>query len=213
MQHLKHSAPYVVNGTTDHILYDIGLKRHGSPFFSYKDCTYLIRSDRTTFEAAGWWRHTTRMRKQGKTRFGECNNLRYITADFNGSGQAVRKRTGSEGLWRCCMTLRINGVLHFVRRPEFSDWGQLFLKDSTEQMSPSSHLATETHPCMIWGFHGGDYEECRLLGYKSPVRTSQETHYVSATESSQLMLCKNWGFHGSDHEECRLLGCYAVWIL
>jgi hypothetical protein len=37
---------------------------------------------------------------------------------------------------------------------------------------------------------GGDYEEWRLLGYKNPVRTSQETHYVSATESSQLMLCK-----------------------
>jgi hypothetical protein len=27
---------------------------------------------------------------------------------------------------------------------------------------------------------------------KNPVRTSQETHYVSATESSQLMLCKIW---------------------
>jgi hypothetical protein len=40
------------------------------------------------------------------------------------------------------------------------------------------------------GFHGGDYEECRLLGYKNPVRTSQETHYVSATESSRLMLLK-----------------------
>jgi hypothetical protein len=24
-------------------------------------------------------------------------------------------------------------------------------------------------------FHGGDYGECRLLGYKNPVRTSQET--------------------------------------
>jgi hypothetical protein len=35
-----------------------------------------------------------------------------------------------------------------------------------------------------------NYEECRLLGYKNPVRTSQETHYVSTTESSQLMLCK-----------------------
>jgi hypothetical protein len=52
--------------------------------------------------------------------------------------------------------------------------------------------------CKIWGFHGGDYEECRLLGYKTPVRTSQETHYVSATESSQLMLCKIWGFYGGD---------------
>jgi hypothetical protein len=44
--------------------------------------------------------------------------------------------------------------------------------------------------CKIRGFHGGDCEECRLLGYKNPVRTSQETHYISVTESSQLMLCK-----------------------
>jgi hypothetical protein len=67
--------------------------------------------------------------------------------------------------------------------------------------------------CKIWGFHGSDYEECRLLGYKNSVHTSQETHYVSTTESSQLMLCKIWGFHGSDYEECRLLICYAVWLL
>jgi hypothetical protein len=53
-------------------------------------------------------------------------------------------------------------------------------------------------------FVGSIHEECRLLGYKTPVRTSQETHYVSATESSQLMLCKIWGFHGSDYEECLL---------
>jgi hypothetical protein len=31
---------------------------------------------------------------------------------------------------------------------------------------------------------------CRLLEYKNPFRTSQETHYFSVTESSQLMLCK-----------------------
>jgi hypothetical protein len=61
-------------------------------------------------------------------------------------------------------------------------------------------------PSKFWGFHGNVYEECRLLGYKIPVRTSQETHYVSVTESSQLMLCKIWGFHGGDYEECRLLG-------
>jgi hypothetical protein len=60
--------------------------------------------------------------------------------------------------------------------------------------------------CKIWRFHGGDYEECRLLGYKNTVRTSQETHYVSATETSQLMQCKIWGFHGGDYEEWRLLG-------
>jgi hypothetical protein len=41
-------------------------------------------------------------------------------------------------------------------------------------------------------------EKCRLLGYKNPGRTSQETHYVSATEI--------WGFRGGDYEECRLLG-------
>jgi hypothetical protein len=45
--------------------------------------------------------------------------------------------------------------------------------------------------CKICGFHGGNYEECRLLGYKIPVRTSQETYLFSATEPSQLMLCKS----------------------
>jgi hypothetical protein len=40
--------------------------------------------------------------------------------------------------------------------------------------------------CKILGFHGGDYEDCRLLAYKNSVRTSQETHYVSTTESSQF---------------------------
>jgi hypothetical protein len=48
--------------------------------------------------------------------------------------------------------------------------------------------------CKIWGFHSGHYEEFRLLGYKSPVRTSQQTHCVSATGPSRLMQCKIWGF-------------------
>jgi hypothetical protein len=26
--------------------------------------------------------------------------------------------------------------------------------------------------CNIWGFHGGDYEEYRIGGYKIPVHTS-----------------------------------------
>jgi hypothetical protein len=55
--------------------------------------------------------------------------------------------------------------------------------------------------CRIWGFHGEDYEECRLLAYKTPVRTSEETHYVSTTEPKQV-----WGSHGGDYEECCLLG-------
>jgi hypothetical protein len=42
----------------------------------------------------------------------------------------------------------------------------------------------------IWGFHVCDFGECLLLGYKTPVRTLMETHYVSATHSSWLMLCK-----------------------
>jgi hypothetical protein len=32
--------------------------------------------------------------------------------------------------------------------------------------------------CKIWGFHGGDYEQCRFLGYKNPVLTSQDTIYL-----------------------------------
>jgi hypothetical protein len=60
--------------------------------------------------------------------------------------------------------------------------------------------------CKISGFYGGNCEECRLLGYKNPASTSQETHNVWATEPRLLMLCKVSGFHGSDYEECRLLG-------
>jgi hypothetical protein len=60
-------------------------------------------------------------------------------------------------------------------------------------------------PCKIWGFRSCDCEEC-LLGYKNPVRTSQETHYISTTEPDRLMLCKIWSVHGDDYEECRLLG-------
>jgi hypothetical protein len=43
--------------------------------------------------------------------------------------------------------------------------------------------------CKFWSFHGCDYEECRPLIYKNPVRTSQETQYVSATQPTRLMLC------------------------
>jgi hypothetical protein len=60
--------------------------------------------------------------------------------------------------------------------------------------------------CKIWGLHGSDYEECRFLGYKTIIRTSQEKHYLSTTEANWLMLCKIWGFNGGDYEECSLLG-------
>jgi hypothetical protein len=75
------------------------------------------------------------------------------------------------------------------------------------------HLRAKSHRYKIWDFHGGDYEECRLLGYKNPFLTSQETHYVSTTELSRLMLCKIGGFQGGDYEECRPMGCGAVWLL
>jgi hypothetical protein len=72
--------------------------------------------------------------------------------------------------------------------------------------SQETHYVSTAEPnrlmlCKIWGFHDGDYEECRLLGYQNPVPTSQETHYICTTEHSQLMLCKIWGFHGGDYEE------------
>jgi hypothetical protein len=51
------------------------------------------------------------------------------------------------------------------------------------------------------------------MEYKNQVRTSQETHYVSVTELSRLMLYKICGFHGGDCKEWCLLGCYAVWFL
>jgi hypothetical protein len=60
------------------------------------------------------------------------------------------------------------------------------------------HMRHIMSPLQIWGFHGGDYEEWHLQGYKNPVSTSQETHYVSVTEPSQLMLCRIWGFLGGD---------------
>jgi hypothetical protein len=66
--------------------------------------------------------------------------------------------------------------------------------------------------CKIWGFRGDDYEECRLLEYKTPVRTSQETHYISVTESSQLMLCKVWGIY-CGMKNGIFLDVNAVWLL
>jgi hypothetical protein len=67
--------------------------------------------------------------------------------------------------------------------------------------------------CKIWGFPGGDYEERRLLENKNPVLTSQENHYVSATESSRLMLCMIWGFQGGDYEECSSEMLYRVAVV
>jgi hypothetical protein len=47
--------------------------------------------------------------------------------------------------------------------------------------------------CNTLGFHGGDSEECRLVGYKNTVHPSQDTYYVSATDPRLLVKC-NEGF-------------------
>jgi hypothetical protein len=74
------------------------------------------------------------------------------------------------------------------------------------QISSSRYLnSNKGRSCKIWGFYGGDYESCLLMGYKNLFHTSQETHYVSATKPNQLMLWKIWSFHGGDYEEWRLL--------
>jgi hypothetical protein len=83
--------------------------------------------------------------------------------------------------------------------------------------SHETHYVAATGPsrlmlCRIWSSHGGDYEECWLLGYGNPVHTSLETRFVSATEPSRWILCKIWVFHGGMYEEYRILGCYAVWL-
>jgi hypothetical protein len=43
---------------------------------------------------------------------------------------------------------------------------------------------------MILGFHGGDYEDYRILVHKNPVLTSQEPLYISATQPNHLNLCE-----------------------
>jgi hypothetical protein len=81
----------------------------------------------------------------------------------------------------------------------------------TQFVTHRTHYISVAEPsrlmlCKLWGFHGGNYEERPLLGFKKPLQTSQETLNLSAIEPSQLMLCKISGFHGGDYEECRLLG-------
>jgi hypothetical protein len=83
------------------------------------------------------------------------------------------------------------GVFTAVTMKNFVFWdiNPQFVLHRRQITSPLQSPASECY-VKIWGFQGGDYEECRFLGYKNSVRTSQETHYVFATESSQLMLCK-----------------------
>jgi hypothetical protein len=100
-----------------------------------------------------------------------------------------------------------NSVVHLMRRRSdvrSKAWSDTRL--SLSRVWKTGIMITVVKTGKIWGSHGGDYDKCRLLGYKHPVRTSQETNYVSSTEPIRLMLCKIWDFYGGDYEECRLLG-------
>jgi hypothetical protein len=111
-------------------------------------------------------------------------------------------------------TVTVANLSQFPRRAmEVYENGVDFLLSRKEKTYSVTCPLKAALTCKIWRFHGGDYEDFRLSGYKNPVPTSQETHHISATQPSQLMLCKIWGFHGSDYEECCLLGCYAVLLL
>jgi hypothetical protein len=82
------------------------------------------------------------------------------------------------------------------------------------QFVPHRRQVTSPQQCPVFIVTAvTDYEECRLLGYKNPVRTSQETYYFSNRNFSRLMLCNISGFHGGDYEECRLLELDAGWLL
>jgi hypothetical protein len=74
----------------------------------------------------------------------------------------------------------MKNVVYWDIKPQFL----LHMRHITSTATESRQLIL----CKISGFHGSGYEECRLLRYKNPVCISQETHYVSATESSQLLL-------------------------
>jgi hypothetical protein len=49
-----------------------------------------------------------------------------------------------------------------------------------------------------------------MENYSATKNITEETHYFSAKELSQLMLCKICGLHGGNYEEFRLLEYYAV---
>jgi hypothetical protein len=94
-----------------------------------------------------------------------------------------------------------------IRRAKFISWGFRCSKLIVYKFLTLQNI------CKSWDFHGGDYEECLLLGYKSRVHTSLERHCVSVTEPSRLMLCKIRRFHCDEYDEWAFLGHAEVWLL
>jgi hypothetical protein len=96
-------------------------------------------------------------------------------------------------------TLRL--TIHYENYVRIADFTAVTMKSAvfwaikTQFVPHRKHYIAATEPnrlilCKILGFHSGDYEEFRLLEYKTPVRTSLETQYFSATEPSRLKQCK-----------------------
>jgi hypothetical protein len=78
------------------------------------------------------------------------------------------------------MALTVPGA--WIQRPSIAaHWDTQPSAKISVYLCPCVVLCELTSSCKIWRSHGGDYEEWRVLGYKNPVHTSQETHYVSAT--------------------------------
>jgi hypothetical protein len=67
--------------------------------------------------------------------------------------------------------------------------------------------------CKISGFHGCDYVECRLLGYKNPVSTSQETLRIRYRAQPVKCYVRFEVFTAVTMKNVCVLGCYAVWLL
>jgi hypothetical protein len=96
---------------------------------------------------------------------------------------------------------------------KLSDWTLVEMLATSETKDfKSASFGKEQRVCKIWDFQGVDNKERFLLGYKNPVRTSQETRYISAIEPTRLMLRKAWGFHFGNYEECHHLGFGAMWL-
>jgi hypothetical protein len=76
-------------------------------------------------------------------------------------------------------------------------------------ISPSTFPAYQTiKQGKTRGFHGGDYEECKLLRYKTQF-VPHKKHVMSRLQSPAV----RFEVFTAVTEKCRLLGCYVMCIL
>jgi hypothetical protein len=95
------------------------------------------------------------------------------------------------------MSIEVEQLVEWEEDKVTKIWGQLLpfchlLPHITEDLSWDRTKARR--PLRAYGIPSAsskvNAEEFRLVGYKIPGRTSRETHYVSATEPSLLILYK-----------------------